>query len=783
MSHTYTATQLEALGYGPSLVSVIPPGARLAPSSKIRQESVGKAPGCRYMTGLWGGYNWQHTAISAGELEASGANIGLRAGEFPAIDIDVRDEALADFITREIRTFLCIDAPLRIGSWPKRLFAFRTYEPFGRMQMFVNAKGERHLIEILGHGQQYVISGVHPKTSQPYVWSDDLPYADDLPPLTHEKASDLFIHLMHTLIEMEGVTCEWLGTGDISNRKEVVQDGLKATSMNVLEMAVDSIPNTNDTFPSRETYIKFGYAIKGATQDDPGHGLAIYTKWALKWEGNHNGANTPETVAADWERMRPPFSLGADYVFDVARKYGFDLAVHEFPVLEPDENPIPPQDNSPKAVHSDLWLADRFVSDNSRNVRYVPAWKSWLAWDGTSWRQDISRAVPSLVSRLLTAESNTILAFEPKSADVKRAERLSSARTYHAVERLAQDDSRIISSPTQWDTYPDALATPAGVVDLRTGAISPADPGLFISRITAVTPERKPHPRWSKFMREATGGNEELEQYLQRMMGYCLTGHTKEHALFFMWGEGGRGKGTFLNTLTKATGQLTKVANMATFTASKNDRHTNELAALAGSRMVVAQETQSGRFWDQQRIKAVTGGDPVTARFLFQEEFTYIPAFKLVFTGNTRPHLEIADAAMRRRIHLIPFDNAPQEVNLNLQDQMVKAELPAILQWAIDGAKMWYESGLLPPEVVVGATDSYFEDEDPVGSWIKDCCVLEGNAATSSTALYDSWVAWCNAAGDASTGTRKKFMELLMSKGLRKYRTADERGVKGIKLK
>ena len=273
-----------------------------------------------------------------------------------------------------------------------------------------------------------------------------------------------------------------------------------------------------------------------------------------------------------------------------------------------------------------------------------------------------------------------------------------------------------------------------------------------------------------------------LERYLQRMVGYCLTGYTREQVLFFCYGPGGRGKGTFLNTIAHVFGEVATTAQMTTFVSSQYDRHPTELAKLAGARLVQAQETQRGRQWDEQRIKSLTGGDPITARFLFRDEFTYEPSFKLVFSGNYRPHVDSLDAAMRRRIQIIPFEVEPREMNNRLQEELRRAELPAILWWALEGAVMWHREGLNPPPAVVGATADYFQAEDALGRWLEDCCTAtDPGMKTHVHDLFESWGRWCQQEGEEH-GTIKRFSEDLAARGLRKLKSNGRMVYTGIQL-
>ena len=198
-----------------------------------------------------------------------------------------------------------------------------------------------------------------------------------------------------------------------------------------------------------------------------------------------------------------------------------------------------------------------------------------------------------------------------------------------AVERLARTDRRHAAAIEDWDRDPWLLNTPGGTVDLRTGDIKPNDPNDLITKATAVAPGGG-CPKFREFLARVTDGDQDLQAFLQRMAGYGLTGSTREHALFFLYGTGANGKSVFLNTLSGAAGDYHVTAPMEAFIASHSDRHPTELAMLRGARLVTAIETEEGRRWAESRIKTLTGGDPISARFMRQDFFEFLPVFKLM---------------------------------------------------------------------------------------------------------------------------------------------------------
>jgi putative DNA primase/helicase len=245
----------------------------------------------------------------------------------------------------------------------------------------------------------------------------------------------------------------------------------------------------------------------------------------------------------------------------------------------------------------------------------------------------------------------------------------------------------------------------------------------MITRSTSVCPADGEPTRWLQFIREVTNQDDELAHFLKLMLGYCLTGSTREHALFFGYGGGKNGKSVLKNTASRIMGEYATTAAMDTFTASKGDKHPTDLARLDGARLVAASETEEGRAWAEARIKELTGGDRIAARFMRQDFFEFTPRFKLFIVGNFRPRLHNVDEATRRRFYIIPFLHVPAQVDMELENKLT-GEHPQILAWMIEGAREWFGSGLTRPAAIVHATDRYFEDQDLLGQWIADRCII-----------------------------------------------------------
>jgi P4 family phage/plasmid primase-like protien len=324
--------------------------------------------------------------------------------------------------------------------------------------------------------------------------------------------------------------------------------------------------------------------------------------------------------------------------------------------------------------------------------------------------------------------------------------------------------------------------------DLRAGVGRPPDPLDYITKKTACSaaPFGTPHPLWSAFLGTVTAGNRDLQKFLQRYIGYCCTGVTTEHVFLFAYGTGANGKSTFINTIARIFGDYATVADTDTFLVTKGERHPTDLAKLRGARLVVAQETAKGRRWDETKIKALTGGDKITARFMRQDFFDFVPTFKLFIVGNHKPRLSSVDEAMRRRMLVVPFTVKipPDERDPELAEKLWTMERHAILRWCIDGCLEWQRIGLAPPDIVRATTDEYFADQDTIGQWIEDHANPQAGllAFTTSSVLFASWKTWCEAQ-NLRPGTEKAFVEALKEKGFRPERKNYGRGFVGITLK
>ena len=435
-----------------------------------------------------------------------------------------------------------------------------------------------------------------------------------------------------------------------------------------------------------------------------------------------------------------------------------------------EDGPLPPG-------YTEDALALGFTRSHAENWRYVAAWGQWLCWTGTHWQHETTLKafdLASLVCRKAAASCH----------NPKIAAKISSAGTVAAVERLARADRRHAATSDEWDQDLWALNTPGGVVDLRTGELLPHDRVHRMTKLATATPQGD-CPTWRQFLATVTGNDPQLQAYLARVIGYALTGVTVEHALFFLYGTGANGKSVFVNTIAAILGDYATNAAMDTFMATQGERHPTDMASLRGARLVTSIETEQGRRWAESRLKSLTGGDKISARFMRQDFFEFTPQFKLVVAGNHKPAIRTIDEAMRRRLHLIPFTVTipPKERDRTLPERLL-AERDGILAWAVQGCLEWQRTGLQPPEAVMAATEEYFEAEDALGRWLEECCDLGPNRTETSADLFAGWKVWAEANGEFA-GSQRRFSDLMLARGFDKWRDpeTDRRGLRGVALR
>jgi putative DNA primase/helicase len=325
-----------------------------------------------------------------------------------------------------------------------------------------------------------------------------------------------------------------------------------------------------------------------------------------------------------------------------------------------------------------------------------------------------------------------------------------------------------------WDPDPWLLACENGVVDLTTGALRDGRPEdrLTLTTQLAFNPDA-PAERWQTFLQEVFPSADVID-FVWRAVGYCLTGETSAQVVFICHGSGANGKSVFLATLRRILGEYAYNTPFATFEHLERGGIPNDVAALAGKRLVTAGETRESARLNEERIKALTGGDPITARFLHAEFFTFLPRLKLWLAVNHRPRVGDDSYGFWRRIRLIPFsrtfDRERQDPRLG---EVLQGEAEGILAWAVRGCREWQRRGLEPPDAIKTATEEYQSENDPLVNFMAECCIVEADARCAAGDLYKAYVAHCDEYGEKRPLSAQGFGRRLSERGFTRKRSEE----------
>lgn len=427
------------------------------------------------------------------------------------------------------------------------------------------------------------------------------------------------------------------------------------------------------------------------------------------------------------------------------------------------------------APYSEHGLADRFAAEHKNEACYVHG-IGWYLWNEERWLHDEQGRVELLVQELCSTAAS-------ERAKQTEQNRLRSRKTREAVMRESQ--AQLAVHVDMLDNNPMLLCTPGGIVDLRTGELRPANPEAYCTKLAGTTPDKHIRPKlWLQFLDEITLGDNALAAYLQRIAGLCLTGDVSVQEVYFFHGTGANGKSVFMSVLLSILGDYGRTAPAEMLMVTHHPQHATSIAALRGARMVAVAEVEEGSRWAESKLKELTGGTPITARYMRMDEFTYKPQFKLVITGNHKPKLRNVDHAAERRLRLVPFALQVPESKRDskLTEKLLAKEASAILQWAIDGCVVWQREGMGTPKTVLDSSAEYFEVQDVLGTWLEEHTVVGKKLKAGSLELYLAYKAWCDTTGEYSLRQRE-FAQKLEDKGFKKER--DMHGVKflGIALK
>lgn len=418
---------------------------------------------------------------------------------------------------------------------------------------------------------------------------------------------------------------------------------------------------------------------------------------------------------------------------------------------------------------TDTGNAQRLRDKYKGNIKYSYVRKKWYYWTGKIWAVDNTGEIKKLADEIINDIKKE--AFMEKDEDkqqelLKWASRTASSKGKEAMVKETQHIDGIPILMEELDCYTDYLNCQNGIINLRTGELLPHDSNFMMSRISYAEYDNsgKQPKMWLSFLNDVTNGDKELQEYLQKCVGYSLTGSIREQCAFFLYGLGNNGKSTFLDTISDLLGSYSSNVQPDTIMMKKNDSGANsDIARLKSTRFVTSEEPTEGVRLNEGLVKQLTGGGKVTCRFLYGDEFEYEPEFKIWIGTNHKPVIRGTDVGIWRRIRLIPFEvNIPKEkVDKNLKYKLRK-ELPQILKWAVDGCIKWQQEGLALPSCVEQATKEYKVEMDILASFMESCLEIDyvNGTLMSAQDLFNLYSAWAKKNNEFEMTSRKFFNEV-----------------------
>lgn len=467
-----------------------------------------------------------------------------------------------------------------------------------------------------------------------------------------------------------------------------------------------------------------------------------------------------------------------------ARGYGTPAPPPQRPVLtllngsaQPESGP---SSTTTTLARTEDAAALTLVDSHGHVIRHCRDTRTWLHWTGHVWTSDegdVREYVKGIGRSLIDRDT----------ADIRFKTHVLSAAGTTSILAQAASDPRIRVRMHDLDSRPFELNTPGGMVDLTTGTVQAHNPAHLHSKMTTVTPDPEADIiPWATFLAETFVGHPEMPRYIQQLVGYSATGAVREPVLPFCFGAGANGKTVFLETVAAVLGDYATSAPAGFLMARQYPSHDTELARLVGMRMVICSELNQGDKFDEARVKMLTGGDKITARFIRQDHFTFAPSHHLWLAGNHQPMVSAGGLSFWRRVRIVPFTNTvpPERQQSDLSAHLVDRHGPAILAWIISGAVDYFANGLDEPGSVHGATTAYAHDQDSVGQWLEDCCRIGGghHVLLKTGLARGSYEAWCRAEGCEPVSAKRLTTILANDHGVSTHRTMSARFYAGLSL-
>ncbi len=473
-----------------------------------------------------------------------------------------------------------------------------------------------------------------------------------------------------------------------------------------------------------------------------------------------------------WDRQQSGSTYG---------KITIEKAVKECSkVYEPQEEyAVTIGSDAPQKIYTcdDIGNAERLIDAYREQIRYSYIDKQWYYYDSRRWQVDNTGTLERLADNIiedirLGLKTYLCQAGDPDTMEKAYRKHVKYSRSRNGVSSMiTQARHHVPILPDQLDRHNHLLCTPNGILHLRTGALTPHQSGLFITKITHCEYSADAKcPHWIKFLNEIFDDDQEMIHYVQKAVGYSLTGSTEEQCSFFCYGTGRNGKTTFLDTISAITGDYSMNIQPETLMVKNNTSGANsDVARLKGARFVTSVEPNDGMRLNEGLVKQLTGGDKVTARFQYGREFEFTPEFKLWMGTNYKPIIRGTDVGIWRRIHLIPFSvQIPEDKVDKRLAYRLRQEFHGILRWAVEGCLLWQKEGLEQPTAVKDATKEYRAEMDVISAFLGACCTLDPKGREKASDLYQAYDKWATENNEYVMPSRKFGQE--MGKRFRKIR-------------
>jgi len=509
---------------------------------------------------------------------------------------------------------------------------------------------------------------------------------------------------------------------------------------------------------------------------------------ALRAEGYGDEPTQPVT----YHDPRDPFADAPSHPLDgvntaAAQAIGERMSAAIDTVLEQagiDPRTIDPSPTAPSIgtlAKSEDGHSQALIAEYGHLIRYCHEQGRWYTWTGWKWE-------PQSAGGGIVREFAKAVARQYPDGDgwLTHKKKSLSNGGITACLALTATDHRIVVSIDDLDAHPWELNTPAGIIDLVTGQLGPARPDRLHTQTTAIAPDfHADITPWLAFLNTTFQGDQSMIDFIQRLLGYGLVGAVREAILPVFYGEGANGKTVLLETVQEILGDYATVAPQK-FLVQGPNQHATEVAALAGKRFVIASETNEGERFDEAKVKILTGGDRIKARFMRQDEFTFRPSHLLVMMTNHRPEVDSGGTSFWRRLREVPFDNQIPEGkrDYGLRERLVAENGPAIMAWLARGAALYAHSGLAEPAGVKRATRTYEEASDSVARFADDCLLIGGGelVKVKTTVLRETYEQWCREEGAKAVSAKSLTQSLMKRYGVGKSRDMAARFYTNVSL-